>query len=105
MNMPIRKENNLFNVDNLSLFVLCLAEMENREFSHIKIFETCAGFTKKIDINEESTFSIHTSGGPITDVCMEELRAETDLHVFTRNFLDTGLLSYEYDSQLVLVPV
>ena len=38
MNMPIRKENNSFNVDNLSLFVLCLAEMENREFSHIKIF-------------------------------------------------------------------
>ena len=105
MIMPIRKKNNFVNVEKLSLFVLCLAEIENREFSHIKIFETCAGFTKKIDINEGLTFSIHTSGGPITDVGMEDLRAETDRHVFTRNFLDTGLLSDEYASQLVLVPV
>ena len=38
MIMPIRKKNNFFNVEKLSLFVLCLAEIENREFSHIKIF-------------------------------------------------------------------
>ena len=89
--------------EKLSLFVSYLLEFESREFHHSKTFETCADCTQKIDINEGSTFPIHTAGGPITDVGMAELRAEIDLHAFTRNLLATGLLSYEYDSRLVLV--